>query len=184
MTLSTKHDFITSMKEIDLYLQGNSIPEISKKTGTPLSTIRFRLKRAGVLRTRADSIRLAAMQGKLSSRKGTKRVFSDEWKANIREARIRHGEEAAKGVSKKPNGYIEFTRGPNKGRRQHVVIMEEHIGRRLHRNECVHHINGVRDDNRIENLALMTVSEHSRHHALERVHNRNSKGKFVCQLIE
>ena len=38
--------------------------------------------------------------------------------------------------------------------------------------EVVHHINGVRNDNRKENLKLMTFSEHARHHMLERCRNK------------
>lgn len=47
---------------------------------------------------------------------------------------------------------------------EHPYIMEQHLGRKLDRLECVHHINGDKRDNRLENLELMPLSEHSRLH--------------------
>lgn len=73
------------------------------------------------------------------------------------------------GESQKQNGYIEITTGENKGRSKHVVTMERHIQRRVTKNEIVHHLNEIRNDNRIENLELMTRSEHSALHARNRV---------------
>lgn len=42
---------------------------------------------------------------------------------------------------------------------QHVLAMEDHLGRKLLPGENVHHKYGVRDDNRIEVLELWSTSQ-------------------------
>ena len=50
--------------------------------------------------------------------------------------------------------------------RQCVLIMEKYLGRYLNTNEHVHHVNSVRIDDRIENLIIVTNSEHAKLYGL------------------
>lgn len=49
--------------------------------------------------------------------------------------------------------------------REHILIMEQHLGRKLNSGEVVHHIDGNKQNNNIENLDLCTVKEHNKCHA-------------------
>ena len=69
------------------------------------------------------------------------------------------------GEYKRLNGYIMQYKGVNNHQRQHRFVMEKAIGRALTDSEVVHHINRNKTDNRIENLKIMTQSEHVRLHS-------------------
>lgn len=71
------------------------------------------------------------------------------------------------------HGYIRYRVSPSKYQLEHRYIMEKKLGRELKRSEHVHHINGVKDDNRIENLIVLNKSAH---------HSLHKRKHYTCSL--
>ncbi len=67
---------------------------------------------------------------------------------------------------------------------EHIVVMEETLGRPLRLGETVHHINEIKGDNRPENLQLFSSrGEHTRHHMLGQQHSRKYTPESECREI-
>ena len=161
-----------------------SLPQVAERYGISQSNARYHIKKAGKLRSRADGVRLAGEAGRLGGGfRGKSRTFSDAHCEAISKGRSAWAEENAHGFSIRPNGYVEYTRGPNKGRSVHAVSMEARLGRRLLEDECVHHIDGDKLNNEDSNLALVTRSGHARLHRREeklsgKIRERSANGRL------
>ena len=64
------------------------------------------------------------------------------------------------GIFKRKDGYRSIYIGNGKYRLEHRMVMEKYLGRKLKRFEQVHHKNAIRNDNRLENLAIVLATEH------------------------
>jgi hypothetical protein len=139
-----------------LYESGMSIKQISIETKIGYWTLRNRFLGAGhKSRIRSEAYELALSQGRIGN--GSKGKFRDE-SSNWKGGRIvdMYGyvhllipghPRAAKG-----GGYV----------REHLVVWENHNGYSLPKGWQIHHVNGVKSDNRIENLLALSSHEHSK----------------------
>ena len=124
----------------------------------------------------------ASLMGRPSRRMGYK--LSDDTKSKISESRkgnflkpTRYGGHR----KKRKDGYIsvycpDHPMATKDGYvMEHILVMEEFIGRHITKDEVVHHKNHKRDDNRIDNLEIMTFRDHAKLHMKERWENRKEK---------
>jgi hypothetical protein len=58
-----------------------------------------------------------------------------------------------------------YRKGGYRSIREHIYVMECYLQRKLHTGEVVHHIDGDKTNNSLDNLFLTTVAEHNKLHA-------------------
>ena len=160
-----------------LYIdERKTMREIGDALGVDAAAIYYRLKKFRIpTRDRydhpaSDKVRDNARRVG-HGRKGAKQT--DEAKRKISESKLgklsnpsKHG-----GHTKNRSGYV-YVYKPTHPHcssdgyvMEHRLVMENSIGRYLKKDEAVHHINRDRKDNSLENLQLMTRSEHAKLHA-------------------
>jgi 23S rRNA C2498 (ribose-2'-O)-methylase RlmM len=92
---------------------------------------------------------------------GKRRVKRDQW-----------GEKNPNwkgGVARHSKGYVlvrcpEHPRSHNGYVLEHILIAEAKLGRQLYEGEVAHHANEIKSDNRIKNILVMKLGEHTSYH--------------------
>lgn len=79
------------------------------------------------------------------------------------------------------NGYRMLGKSHNR-KAEHRVVMEDYLGRELKPSEIVHHIDGEKLNNDIDNLCLTNRSDHINEHREELVQGQIKKIKYSKQV--
>ncbi len=134
----------------------HAVRDFAEQHGVTIQTVYARMRAAGVVLRKGGDIN-----------SGTQcRERNPNWK---------------NGTTLRRDGYVlEYV--DKKQHFQHRLVMERHLGRKLFKGEVVHHRNGNRADNRIENLELCSSNgQHHREH-----HNDHAQlsaaGKKGCAV--
>ena len=131
----------------DLYVSGLGSKEIARVMGCSPANVTKHMRDMGLSRTNKEAQRLRSVQGKSTGpRKGGRKMnrgYVGIYMPDHRLADVK--------------GYV----------REHCYVWEEHNQMQIPSKWHVHHLNGVKDDNRPENLVAMPNGEHALEHGRE-----------------
>ena len=136
---------------VKLYQEGKTPKEISQIAGITSIPILERVHKLGIARTRKEAMAICKREGR----------FRTPWQKGENHSAWKGGR------FKEERGYIrvyapEHPKARRKGYVMEHILMWEKAHGQLPEGYIIHHINGIRDDNRPENLIALPKNEHSR----------------------
>lgn len=121
---------------------------------------------------------------------GKVQYWLTKWGINKRLPGFLKGQPSPLKKGRKTDGYgyilISNPDHPNASKgyvREHRLLMEQKLGRFLTKDEVVHHVNNNPSDNRIENLEVISRSNHSRDHRIALGRLKSDAGRFSVLTI-
>ncbi len=155
MTVALQKLFVSKKELVKLYLhEGKSTNDIGKIYDVSDWAVVYRLRKYNIPgRTLKEAIKLAVLQGKYKAHGDRSGVNSRNWKG---------------GRKKEKEGYTRAY-SPDHPRAvtgkyvmEHIIIWEEVNKCLLPKGWVIHHFNGIKNDNRIENLLALPDRTHRR----------------------
>ena len=154
--MSNQYTYSVPFTEEELYdayvVQGLSQQEIGVKFGTTQKVVWRAMRKMGI-----------------PSRRAAPRNQMGDLNNNWRGGRVLQGENAKHGpINDRGYWYIYAPNHPHATKNgyvaEHIAVATDAIGRPLAKNEVVHHINLKKEDNRPENLVVLTRKAHAQLH--------------------